>query len=502
MSTGVGQDGGSDMTLAASRADVVVIGGGLAGISAAIQLADAGRAVTLIEGRPWLGGATCSFIRRGLTIDNGQHAFLRCCTAYRELLARLGVAGSYSMQNRLDLTILAGAASGSPARARLRRSALPAPAHLVRALAGYRLLSPAERLKIAGVAVALQFTDPLGGDGRSLDWWLARHRQGERARTKFWDWLCVTALNVEPEHADLALAGSAIRTALLAGRDGADIGVPDVPLSGLHGGAAVALLGTVGVTIKLGVRAIAVQPGLAGGYLVRTASAGPGRSAEVPDVVGGGAAEDIRADGVVLAVPPGEAAALAPPELAGEAARWSLLRPSPIVSAHVIYGSRVTRLPFAGVVGSPVRWVIDKSDAAGLHAGQYLAAAIPAADEFVDMPAMQLRERVLPVLDRLFPAAAGARIEDFFVTRERRATIRHEPGTQQLRPAAGLPGLAVAGAWTDTGWPDTMEGAVRSGRYAARKLMSGLTDGLAARSARQPAGRVTAASAVASGAPR
>jgi squalene-associated FAD-dependent desaturase len=490
------------MTLAANRADVVVIGGGLAGISAAIELADAGRAVTLIEGRPWLGGATCSFIRRGLTIDNGQHAFLRCCTVYRQLLTRLGVAGSCSVQDRLDLTVLDGAAPGNPARARLRRSALPAPAHLVRSLAGYRLLSPAERLKVAGLAVALQFTDPRGGDGRSLGGWLARHRQDERARAKFWDWLCVAALNVPPEHADLALATSAIRTAVLAGRDNADIGVPVVPLSGLHGGSAVALLGTLGVTIRLGVRATAVQPGLAGGYLVRTASAEPGRPAESPDSAVGRAAEEIRADGVVLAVPPGEAAALAPAELAGEAARWSLLRPSPIVSVHVIYGSRVTPLPFAAVVGSPVRWVIDKSDAAGLHAGQYLAAAIPAADEFVDMPAAELRERVLPVLDRLFPAAAGASIEDFFVTRERRATIRHEPGTQQLRPATGLPGLAVAGAWTDTGWPDTMEGAVRSGRYAAQKLNFDLTGGLAATSARPAAGHVTAGSAVASGTPR
>lgn len=490
------------MTLAANRADVVVVGGGLAGISAAIELADAGRAVTLIEGRPWLGGATCSFIRRGLTIDNGQHAFLRCCTAYQRLLARLGVLGSCSIQERLDLTVLDAAAHGGPARARLRRSALPAPAHLVRSLAGYRLLSPAERLKVAGVAVALQFTDPLGGDGRSLGRWLARHRQSERARTKFWDWLSVTALNVEPEDADLALATSAIRTAVLAGRDSADLGVPVVPLSGLHGGSAVALLNTLGITVRLGVRATAVQPGLAGGYLVRTASAEPGRSAAAPDAVSAGPAEEIRADGVVLAVPPGEAAALAPAELAGEAARWSLLRPSPIVSVHVIYGSRVTPLPFAAVVGSPVRWIIDKSDAAGLHAGQYLAASIPAADEFVDMPATQLRERVLPVLDRLFPPAAGASVEDFFVTRERRATIRHEPGTQQLRPAAGLPGLAVAGAWTDTGWPDTMEGAVRSGRYAALKLVFDLTEGLARTSTRPAAGRLTPASPVASGTPR
>jgi squalene-associated FAD-dependent desaturase len=490
------------MTLAANRADVVVIGGGLAGISAAIELAAAGRTVTLIEGRLWLGGATCSFIRRGLTIDNGQHAFLRCCTAYRELLARLGVAGSCSIQDRFELTVLDAGGPGGPARARLRRSVLPAPAHLVRSLASYRLLSPAERLKVAGVAVALQFTDPLGGDGRSLGGWLAQHRQSERARAKFWDLLCVAGLNIASEHADLSLAASAIRTAVLAGRDNTDIGVPVVPLSGLHGGSAVALLGSLGVTIRLGVRAAAVQPGLAGGYLVRTASADPGRLAATRDSVSGVAAEEIRADGVVLAVPPAEAAAVAPAALAGEAARWSLLRPSPIVSAHVIYSSRVTRLPFAAVVGSPVRWVIDKSDAAGLHAGQYLAASIPAADELVDMPAAHLRERVLPVLDRIFPAAAGASVEDFFVTRERRATIRHEPGTQRLRPAAGLPGLAVAGAWTDTGWPDTMEGAVRSGRYAARKLIADLTDGLAPASTRTGAGRVTVTSAAAAGTAR
>lgn len=464
------------MTLAANRADVVVIGGGLAGISAAIELAAAGRVVTLIEGRPWLGGATCSFIRRGLTIDNGQHAFLRCCTAYRELLARLGVAGSCSMQDRLDLTVLDGATTGGPAQARLRRSALPAPAHLARSLAGYRLLSTAERLKVAGVAVALQFTDAAPGDARSLGDWLAQHRQDERARAKLWDWLCAAVLNVAPEHADLALAASAIRTAVLAGRDNADIGVPAVPLSGLHGGSAVALLGSLGVTIRLGLRAMAVQPGVAGGYLIRAASAVPAQAA-APDGGIGGAAEDIRADGVVLAVPPGAAAALAPAALAGEAARWSILRSSPIVSVHVIYGSRVTRLPFAAVVGSPMRWVVDKTDAAGLHTGQYLAASIPAADEFVDMPAARLRELALPVLDRVFPAAAGASIEDFFVTRERRATIRHEPGTQLLRPAFGLPGLAVAGAWTDTGWPDTMEGAVRSGRSAALRLITDLTDG-------------------------
>ncbi|HXW88019.1 MAG TPA: hydroxysqualene dehydroxylase HpnE [Streptosporangiaceae bacterium] len=492
------------MTHAANRADVVVIGGGLAGISAAIDLADAGRAVTLCESRPWLGGATCSFIRRGQTIDNGQHAFLRCCTAYRELLVRLGVSRSCAIQDRLDLTVLDGAALGRPARARLRRSALPAPAHLAGSLARYRFLSATERLRVAAVAVALQFTDAGSGAGpASLAGWLDRHRQDERARAKLWDWLCVAALNVAPEHADLALAASAFRTAVLAGRDHADIGVPSVPLSGLHSGPAVALLGRLGVTIRLGVRAAAVHQAPAGGYRV---SLGPARTAG-SDIGSerepGRLSEDIRADGVVLAVPPSEAAALVPTALAGEAARWSLLRPSPIVSVHVIYGNRVTELPFAAIVGAPVRWVIDKSAAAGLPAGQYLAAAIPAAADYVDMPAAQVRERILPVLGRVFPAAADASIEDCFVTRERCATIRHEPGTQRLRPASGLPGLAVAGAWTDTGWPDTMEGAVRSGRSAARRLLADLTAGPALTPAPPAAGRaMVTAAAASSAAPR
>jgi uncharacterized protein with NAD-binding domain and iron-sulfur cluster len=123
-----------------------------------------------------------------------------------------------------------------------------------------------------------------------------------------------------------------------------------------------------------------------------------------------------------------------------------------------------------------VHWVIDKSAAAGLHAGHYLAASVRGADAYVDWPAAALRAEFLPSLERLFPAAAQATVVDFFVTRERRATIAHVPGSQRLRPAtaAGPPGFAIAGAWTDTGWPDTMEGAVRSGQAAAQKVSAEL----------------------------
>ena len=151
--------------------NVVVIGGGLAGITAAISLREAGIGVTLLEARPWLGGATCSFSRGGLMIDNGQHVFLRCCTSYRELLARLGVTGSATVQDRFDVTVL------SPGgRARLRRSGLPGPLHFGRALAGYKFLSLPERLRVGRAALAMRTLDPAkpGLDSERLGDWLAR----------------------------------------------------------------------------------------------------------------------------------------------------------------------------------------------------------------------------------------------------------------------------------------------------------------------------------------
>jgi protoporphyrinogen oxidase len=148
----------------------VVIGGGLAGITAAIALRESGIGVTLLEARPRLGGATSSFSRDGLTIDNGQHVFLRCCSAYRGLLARLGVTGSATIQDRFDITVLSPRGT-----ARLRRTALPGPLQMGRALAGYSLLSPAERLRVARAALAMRFLKPSrpGLDSERLGDWLA-----------------------------------------------------------------------------------------------------------------------------------------------------------------------------------------------------------------------------------------------------------------------------------------------------------------------------------------
>ncbi len=250
---------------------VIVIGGGLAGITAAIGLREAGAGVTLLEARPRLGGATCSFSRDGLIVDNGQHVFLGCCTAYRELIARLGMTGSVSLQDRFDVTVL------SPdGQARLRRTALPGPLHFGRALAGYRLLPPAQRLRASQAALPMRFLDPADPalDQQRLGDWLAAHGQGERARRLLWDLFTVSALNVAGDDANLALAATVIKTALLGHRDAADIGTPGIPLGDLHGQAGARKLQELGADVRLSAKVASLTPLPGGRFRVQLADRG------------------------------------------------------------------------------------------------------------------------------------------------------------------------------------------------------------------------------------
>jgi uncharacterized protein with NAD-binding domain and iron-sulfur cluster len=482
---------------------VAVVGGGLAGITAAIDLCDAGAIVTLLESRPRLGGAATSYARAGMMIDNGQHVFLRCCDSYQDLLVRLGVAGDVAIQDRFDVRVLSPGGA-----ARLRRDQLPSPLHLARALLAYPLLSVRERAKVGRAALAFRFADPASPalDRQPLGTWLAARGQDERARRRLWDLFIVSALNIDGDEASAGLAATVIKTALLGARDAADIGVAKVPLGRLHADATAALLDRLGAHVRLGARASSVQQLAGGGFRIdlsrgdETGGAGAGGDeaggaeagggeaggAEASGSEAGGAEADgpqaggpqaggpaVSAEAVVLAVPPEQADRLAGPAGVAGSAAWAGLGYSPILNVHVIYDQRVTDLPFAAAVDSPVQWVFDKTSQAGLPSGQYLAVSISAADDVIDVPTAELRRLFVPALEQLFPAAAEASIRDFFVTRERRATFRQAPGTGVLRPAAGtsVPGLALAGAWTSTGWPDTMEGAVRSGHAAAQQLI-------------------------------
>jgi squalene-associated FAD-dependent desaturase len=456
---------------------VVVIGGGLAGITAAIALAESGAQVTLLEARPRLGGATCSFTRDGLTVDTGQHIFLGCCSAYRGLLGKLGMTARAPLQDRFDVTVLAPGPAGQPRQARLRRTALPGPLHMLPALGRYPFLTRAERARVSLPALAMRRVDPAapGIDAQRFGDWLAARGQSERARRALWDLFTVSALNIAGDDASLALAATVVKTGLLGKNNAADIGVPALPLGELHGDAAAALLARLGARVAVSTKVAAIEICQDEGARFRVRLARPADDASL----GTEAGVALGADAVVLAVPHFKAARLVPPDAlpSGTVAAWSGLGASPIVNVHVIYDRPVTSLKFAAAIDSPVQWVFDRTSISGLGDGrsggpQYLAISLSAADAYMEVPAARLREQFVPALAELFPAARGARVTEFFVTRERQATFRQGSGSGALRPKAGtrLPGLVLAGAWTDTGWPDTMEGAVRSGLSAAIEL--------------------------------
>lgn len=432
----------------------VVIGGGLAGITAALRLADAGLDVTLLEGRPRLGGLAFSFRRGELTVDNGQHVYLRCCTAYRWFLDRVDGTRLAPLQNRLDVPVLDVGRPSGPRLGRLRRNALPVPFHLAAGLAGYPHLSLAERAGVGRAALALGRLDPDDPALDAVDFgsWLARHGQSPRTIEALWDLVGVATLNATAPNSSLALAAKVFKTGLLSEPGAADIGWAAVPLGDIHDTLGRKALDSAGVRTELRTKAGALTRTDGGRWIVDTG------------------AERIEADTVVLAVPQRETHDLLPEGALDAPERLLEIGTSPILNVHVIYDRKVLRRPFFAALGSPVQWVFDRTESSGLTGpGQYLAISQSAADEEIDLPVAELRARYLPELERLLPAARSAGIRDFFVTRERTATFAPAPGVGRLRPGTRTraPGLFLAGAWTATGWPATMEGAVRSGAGAA-----------------------------------
>jgi squalene-associated FAD-dependent desaturase len=454
-----------------ARTRVAVVGGGLAGITAALRCADAGADVTLLEARPRLGGLATSFRRGELDVDNGQHVFLRCCTAYRGLLDRLGVADRVTLQERLDIPVHA---PGGPVT-RLRRSApgvrggglLPAPLHLGSSLLRYRPLPVADRLRTVRAALALRSVDRAdpATDATSFGDWLAAHGQSGRAVDVLWDLVGIATLNARAGDASLALAATVFQLGLLTDAAAGDIGWARVPLGALHGDAATAALTAAGVDVRTSTRVHAL-PEAGPGLRVRTTH---------DDREG-----ELVVDRIVCAVPPDRAAGLLPAGAPALPEGWAdALGSTPIVNVHVVYDRRVLDTDFAAGVDTPAQWVFDRTGQSGcarVHpaGSQYLAVSLSAADGVIGHPLARIREEILPALGALLPRARDARVLDFFVTREPHATFRAAPGQAAFRPGpvTAVPGLYLAGAWTDTGWPATMEGAVRSGAAAADALLA------------------------------
>ena len=430
------------------RPRVAVIGGGLAGLSAACALVSRGVGVTLLEARSRCGGATFSFSRGGMRVDNGQHVLLRCYEQYRGFVDVIGSGGSVGIQRRFTMPLI----GEHGRRVSLRRTAAPAPFHLAAGLATYNVLSAVDRMRVVTGALAMRRLDPQDPelDDISFGAWLARHGQNNATIAALWNLITVAALNSDADHASLALATKVFRTGLLDSTDAADIGVPEKPLNELHVQPALDFLTTRGAHVhhNSAVRRVVAEDD---GWTVRLDDG------------------ELSVDSVVVAAPPDAAAAICPAAAGLAPQRLRSLGAAPIVNVHVVFERPVTDTMFVAVLSSPVQFVFDRTAPAGLEHGQYLTVSVSAAQQWIDVPTSRFRSVFLTELARLFPAAAATAVLDFFVTRERRATFQQSPGTRSLRPptATTVPGLVLAGAWTDTGWPDTMEGAVRSGNDAA-----------------------------------
>jgi squalene-associated FAD-dependent desaturase len=467
------------------RPRVAVVGGGLAGLAAALDCADAGAAVTLLEHRNRLGGLTWSFRHGDHWVDNGQHVFLRCCHEYLGFLDRIGAASDVELPARLDIPVVAPARrpAGEPRVARLRRSDLPAPFHLLGALARYPHLTVPARLGLGPAVVGLRrlrLDDP-ALDRQTFGAWLRRHGQSRDAIAALWDLITVPTVNLAAGEASLAMGAMVFKTGLLTDSGAADIGWSRVPLGRLHGERAATALARAGVAVRLGTRVEHLREG----------------DVDAPDrfvVTVAGERDELVADAVIVAVPHDVAGRLLPPGSIAHQDRLGDLGTSAIVDVHLVFDRVVTQWPLMAGVRSPVQWVFDRTGSSGLagssglngEAGrvddrrrsdgrrQYLAVSMSAADELLGQHPAELVPWVTGELARLLPRVASARLVDSTVTKERAATFRAVPGTARLRPGprTSRPGLAVAGAWTDTGWPATMEGAVSSGRAAARAALA------------------------------
>jgi len=431
--------------MAASR--IAVVGGGLAGLAAGLELRDAGHEVELYERSRLLGGRATSFVVAGHEVDNGQHVFLGCCTEFIDFVGRLGMSANLHMQDRFDALVL-----GRGTVSRLRAGTLPAPWHLVSSFLGYRHLGLRSKLRVARALANAQ--DARRSDGSFGDW-LARCGQGEEALRAFWRPFFVPALNAPLDRMSAADAGFVMTTAFLHDSGSARFGYTTVPLARIAQAAADRLSATFLGTPVTGL-VTDVVPERSSGRSVRGI------------VLEGGAPRSF--DAVVLALPPPQLA-----QVLGDPSRFALppldgYEARPIVDVHLWHDRGALGFDFAALLDSPVQWIFEKAPG-------YLCCSLSAAESHVLRPSDELVELCWNEVTAMVPGLAGAKRLGGAATRTPQATFMALPGTARPGPATGISNLAIAGSWTDTGWPDTMESAIISGRAAARQLHGAMPKG-------------------------
>ncbi len=435
---------------------VAIIGGGLAGLSAGSALADAGYQVELFERRPYLGGRASSYELPGTgeVVDNCQHVLLGCCTNLIDFYRRLGVERQIRWYDEITFLLPGGKSST------LRPGMLPAPLHAAPSFLASSVLDLKDKLEIARAMLALTPALPTD-EGESFQVWLERHGQTRQAIDRFWAPVLISALNEELDRVSVHYAALVFRDSFLKSPEAGRMGVPAVPLSQLYGTAGEYIEARGG---KVHLRA-AVDSIESDGDNLRLQ-------------VGG---EEVRTDYAILATPFNAVEKLLPdsPEMEALRNQAHSFESSPITGIHLWFDREITPLEHAVLLERTIQWMFHKSKILATRkdsaqTGSYLELVVSSSKTLVDKPRGEIIDLAVRELADFFPTVRDANLTKATVIKEVHATFSPAPGSDAFRPShtTPWPRLLLAGDWTATGWPATMEGAVRSG-YGAAEVLTG-----------------------------
>ncbi len=428
---------------------VAVVGGGLAGLAAGCALASSGFQVTLFERRPYLGGRASSYQHPGTgeVVDNCQHVLLGCCTNLIQFYERLGVENKIRWYDRLTFLEPGGRASV------ISPSMLPAPFHNTIAFLRAACLDLSDKLGIGMAMAALAPAMPRD-DGKSFHAWLRRHGQTKRAIERFWKPVLVSALNEDLERMSVPYAAQVVRESFLRSAAAGRMGVPTVPLSELY--------------------SVAGDYIAAHGGEIRCRSSVDSFLTDTDAVKLLVSGEETGFDFVIFAVPFDVLSRILPQTVAAEPLRRNLARfeTSPITGIHLWFDRQITDLDHAVLLDRTIQWMFHKSKLLGRNQdanGSYVELVVSSSKTLVEKSRAEIIDLALAELREFFPGARGANLVKSTVIKEVHATYSPLPRVDAYRPRPETvwPRVFLAGDWTATGWPATMEGAVRSGYMAA-----------------------------------
>lgn len=463
--------------------DVLIVGGGLAGLAAAVALAETGLKIQLLESRPRLGGRASSFedSTTGEVIDNCQHVAMGCCTNFRHFCCVTGLDSSFRREPHLTFVGPPDSTGKRvPQFCRFESSSFPiasAPFHLSATFAGLSYLLLRDKFAIGRGLLALAVDQPPANDQRLFSDWLCNNRQPVNAVERFWNIVLVSALSESLDRISFASARKVFVDGFLANREGWEVWLPTVPLDGLYSERLHPWLTAHGVDVRLktGVERVVEENNCISAVELRSG-------------------ELLAARQFILAVPHHRVRMLLPESLRDQPqiADVARLESAPIASVHLWFDRPITLLPHAVLVGRLSQWLFNRSDAAAmcaatrtssisgnsnaspLTAGYYYQVVISNARDVAMQPHSEVVAQVVAELKAIWPWASDAQLRHSRVVIEHHAVFSPLPGSDDIRLPQQSPiaNLQFAGDWTRTGWPATMEGAVRSGFLAAENVLA------------------------------